>query len=305
MKIVYGVSKIDSPAKPSAVTVGIFDGVHIGHRRIIRKLVGEAASTDILPVIVTFQPHPLRVLKGNLGVAMLCSLQHRLRLLKTLGVKACVVMKFNKSFAKMKAKDFFKKILIDKLNMRILVIGKNFSFGREGLSGIKALKSLATSLNFTLKIVKPKRYHNRVISSSLIRHLIEDGRLNMASQLLGRPVSVLGTVVKGKGRGRIIGFKTANVDPHHEAIPPSGVYAAYCRIGKYIYRSVLNIGTRPTFGEKEPTIEAHVFGLSRNVYGENIEIYFKKRLRQERRFKNKEHLRRQILRDAAQAKKIL
>jgi riboflavin kinase/FMN adenylyltransferase len=205
----------------------------------------------------------------------------------------------------MKAKDFFKKILIDKLNMRILVIGKNFSFGREGLSGIKALKSLATSLNFTLKIVKPKRYHNRVISSSLIRHLIEDGRLNMASQLLGRPVSVLGTVVKGKGRGRIIGFKTANVDPHHEAIPPSGVYAAYCRIGKYIYRSVLNIGTRPTFGEKEPTIEAHVFGLSRNVYGENIEIYFKKRLRQERRFKNKEHLRRQILRDAAQAKKIL
>jgi riboflavin kinase/FMN adenylyltransferase len=305
MKVVYGINNLKKQYRPSVVSVGIFDGVHIGHQSIIKELNRQAHALKAEPTVVTFDPHPLKILEDNTAVAMLASLSHRLNLLNTLGIKLCLVIRFNKDFARMGAIEFIKNTLIDKLNMKILIVGENFSFGKERLHSRRELKTIADKLGFKLKVMGPKKHHSRVISSSVIRHLIERGKLNTASRLLGRPVSILGTVIRGRQRGRVVGFRTANIDPHHEAIPPSGVYAVYSRLEGKIYKSVLNIGTRPTFGEKEPSIEVHLFGLNKNLYGKDIEICFKKKLRQERRFRNKEHLRAQIMKDAALAKSIL
>lgn len=305
MKVIHGINNLQRKTFPSAVCLGVFDGVHLGHQKIIKELVRETRPLKAKPVVVTFQPHPAKVLKGAKAVAMLTSLKHRLNLLERLGIDLCLIINFNRNVARLSSVEFLKKILIDKLNMKMLIVGEKFSFGRERMHSLTRLKKIAQELSFKLKVIKPARHHSRDISSSLIRHLIEKGELKAASKLLGRPVSVLGTVARGRQRGRTIGFKTANIDPHHETIPPSGVYAAYSKLGKKIYKSVLNIGTRPTFGEKESVIEVHIFGINQRLYGQEIEVYFKKRLRPERRFKNKDHLRKQILKDARLAQQIL
>lgn len=305
MKTIHGIKDLKKQVKPTVISVGVFDSVHIGHQKIIKELISQAAALQAVPGVVTFHPHPARVLESNPTVPMLTSLKHRLSLLEVFGVELCLVVEFDRKIAGLYAEEFIKRFLVNKLNMKMLVAGESFSFGKDKVHTTTALNRIAESLGFKLKAVKPKRIHSRTISSSYIRRLIENGRLKAASRLLGRPVSILGTVVKGRQRGRILGFRTANIDPHHEAIPPSGVYAVYSKLDGKKYKSVLNIGRRPTFDEKEPTIEVHIFGINKNLYGKDIEVCFKRRLRPERKFKNKDHLREQILRDALRAKKIL
>lgn len=305
MKVIYGFNKLKKRSCPSAVSVGVFDGVHIGHQKVIRQLLRQARFLKAKPVVVTFEPHPAKVLKQGSLMPMLASLKHRLSLLEGLGVEGCVVIRFNEAFAQKSAGAFIQRLLIDRLNMKALILGEGFSFGKEQLREIGVLRALGKALGFKLVNVKSRRHNSRIISSSLIRHMIERGRIKEASRLLDRPFSIWGTVVKGRQRGRTIGFKTANIDPHHEAIPPSGVYAAYTRLGRRVYKSVLNIGRRPTFDEKEPVLEVHLFGFSGRLYGRSIEVIFKKRLRPERRFGNKLHLREQIIRDASLARSIL
>ena len=305
MKTLYSLKGLKGMIAPSVVTVGDFDGVHIGHKKVITQLLKEAKAYKLKPVVITFDPHPAKLLKQRGRVLMLSSLQHRLRLLEELGVELCVVIDFNRKFIEKDAETFLRDLLVNKLNMKKLVIGDKFSFGRERLRNAASLRSMSKRLGFQVRIIRSKRYQSVAISSSVIRHLIEKGKLNIASRLLARPVSVLGTVIHGRKRGRIIGFKTANIDPHHEAIPPSGVYAVYSRIGKSNYRSVLNIGTRPTFNEKDPSIEAHIFGINRDLYGKVIEVSFVKKIRPEKKFENEDILRAQIIRDSIIAKKLL
>ena len=305
MKTLYSLKGLKGMIAPSVVTVGVFDGVHIGHKKVITQLLKEAKAYKLKPVVITFDPHPAKLLKQRGRVLMLSSLQHRLRLLEELGVELCVVIDFNRKFIEKDAESFLRDLLVNKLNMKKLVIGDKFSFGRERLKNAASLRSISKKLGFQVRIIRSKRYKSAAISSSVIRHLIEKGKLNIASRLLARPVSVLGTVIHGRKRGRIIGFKTANIDPHHEAIPPSGVYAVYSRIGKSNYRSVLNIGTRPTFNEKDPSIEAHIFGINRDLYGKVIEVSFVKKIRPEKRFENEDILRAQIIKDSIVAKRLL
>jgi riboflavin kinase / FMN adenylyltransferase len=305
MRVVYGVKCIDKKPMLSAVAVGIFDGLHIGHKKIITTLMRVAKDKRLLPVVITFNPHPDDVLSKKKKTPMLCSLQHRLNLFASLGIRLCVVLNFDRTFAEKTCDTFIKDILIKKLGMKSLVVGESFSFGRERVSGIDHLKKAAGRMGFNVSVIFAKRYNRRIISSSAIRSLIEKGRLDIASKLLGRPVSVLGTVIHGRKRGRIIGFKTANIDPHHEAIPPSGAYAAYTLLGYKRYKSVVNIGRRPTFFEKDPSIEVHIFGINRNIYGKDIEVFFIKRLRPERRFRDEDKLRDQIKKDALRAEKTL
>jgi riboflavin kinase / FMN adenylyltransferase len=292
-------------SKPTAIAVGVFDGVHRGHKKIIESLIRHARLNKLCSLVVTFNPHPGKVLKGESAVSMLSSLGHRISLIKSLGVDACIVVDFNKKLMNMQSKYFFKSILMQKLGMKELFLGEKFSFGKEGLSSRQDLKKIADNLGFKLHIIKPVLYRGNVISSSIIRKLIEKGRLDKASRLLGRRVSILGRVVHGRKRGRILGFKTANIDPHHEAIPPSGVYAAYAVLGKKIYKAVLNIGRRPTFRERDPNIEVHIFGINKNLYNKNIEAYFVKKLRPEKRFQDIHSLRVQIHKDTFNAKKLL
>ena len=304
MKIVK-LKNLKQQKPPAVVTVGIFDGVHTGHKKIFSELVSQAKKLKAISVVLTFDPHPEKVLKGKKSIAMLSSLKHRLSLLSASGIDLCVVVRFNKKFAQKDTESFIKNILIKKLNMKKLVVGGSFSFGSDNTHTILSLRDIAKEIGFDLKFVNPKKHNKHIISSSIIRSLIEKGKLQKASRLLGRPVSVLGVVVHGRKRGRILGFKTANINPHHEAIPPTGVYASYTVINKKVYKSVLNIGRRPTFAGKDPSVEVHIFGINKNLYGKDIEVYFAKRLRSEKKFKTISQLRVQILKDTAVARSIL
>ncbi len=299
MKRIYGLYKI----RGAHATIGIFDGVHRGHQRILKKLVSEARRLKTKALVITFFPHPRKVLNPGAKVPLLISLEHRLRLIEERGVDFFLVIKFTKAFSRIRAADFIKGVLIDKLDIKTLVVGENFLFGHKGGGDFPALKRLSRRCGFRLIGVGPVRMKSKYISSTRIRCAIEKGDLKNASLMLARPVTVLGTVVKGQQLGRRLGFPTANIDPHHEAIPPSGVYAVDVRLRKKNYKGILNIGTRPTFRkDREPTIELHIFNFKKDIYKKDVEIIFKRKIRDERRFSSAEALRKQIKNDIRRAR---
>jgi riboflavin kinase/FMN adenylyltransferase len=303
MKVIRGLRSFRDNIEKSAVTVGVFDGVHIGHQKVIKRAVSRARKIGGKSVVVTFDPHPAKVLNPKARVPSLTSLNHRIRLIGRLGADYLVIVRFTKALSRIAPHEFVRKTLIGKLGMRELCVGENFCLGRGGKTGVKELASIAKELCFALRAIKPVRIRGRQVSSSGIRHLIVEGNLAAASRSLSRPVSILGTVVKGSRRGRILGFPTANINPHHEAIPPSGVYAVFVSFGKKVYDAVLNIGVRPTFGQEiDPTIEVHIFDFWGTIYGKDLEISFARKLRDERRFSNRHELASQIVRDAESAR---
>lgn len=279
---------------PSVVTIGIFDGVHEGHQAILKKVIQEARKSRLRSVVITFDPHPVKVLSPSAEIPFLMSLEHRIRLIKKMGVDDCLVMKFTKEFSRLSPEDFIKSVLIDKLNLRVLVTGGNFLFGFREKGGTKLLKRLSKIYDFKFYSIPPLKINRDFISSTRIRRLIEKGDLNLASKMLGRPVTILGTVVKGKRLGRKIGFPTANVDPHHESIPPSGVYSVDVALDEKNYRGILNISAHKI-------IEVHIFNFKKGIYGKNIEVIFKQKIRDEKKFKSLEALKQQISLDIKEA----
>lgn len=281
----------------SVITVGIFDGVHRGHQKILKKVVSDARRKHWKSIVITFDPHPQKVLRPEAKIPLLMSLKHRINLIKEIGIDECHVLKFTKLFAKKSPEDFIKT-LVEKCGFKKLVMGEDFLFGFQGGGDRKLLKKLARLYDFQVSTLVPLKLKGKVVSSTRIRQSIERGNLIGAQKMLRRPVSILGTVVHGKKVGRKLGFPTANIDPHHEAIPPSGVYAVDARIEKRTYKGIVNIGRRPTFfKDKEPTIELHIFHFRKDIYGKDVEIMFKKRIRSERTFPSFEALQAQISRD--------
>lgn len=294
MKKIYDLSKI----RNAAATIGVFDSVHLGHQKILKKLVREAAKEKRNALVITFHPHPRKILNPRITVPFITSLEHRLRLIEEMGVDFLLVIKFTRSLARMNAADFIKKILVHNLNVKTLVVGENFLFGKMGSGNFNLLRKKARAHGFRLFGVKPVKIKEAVISSTRIRRAIEKGDLKNASLMLGRPVTVLGTVVKGRRIGRRLGFPTANIDPHHEAIPPSGVYAVHVKVGNGAYKGALNIGRRPTFGKDiEPGIELHILNFKKDIYRKDVEIIFKRKIRNEKKFSSVEALRNQIKKD--------
>lgn len=310
MRVIKGTVNLKNSIRASVITVGVFDGVHIGHKKILKKIVERARSLNARSVVVTFVPHPLKILNPKANVPSLVSLNHRIKLIENIGVDDLIILKFTKSLARLPADVFIKDILVDKLGLKEIYVGEDFVFGKGAASGIDTLRRAGRRFGFRAAMVRPVKVNGAIVSSSLIRHFITSGDIKTASRYLGRPVSILGTVTGGSGRGRIIGYPTANVNPHHEAIPPSGVYAVRVRYSSGILKGVLNIGFRPTFHKKaelpkDPLVEVHIFGFNRNIYGEDLEIIFVKKLRSERKFKNQEHLTAQIKKDSSRARGIL
>lgn len=285
--------------------IGIFDGVHLGHRRIIKAAVRAAKRMRGRSVIITFDPHPLKILRPHKPIPSIMSTAHRMRLICELGADVCAVIKFTRRFSELKPRDFIKKVLVDRFKASKLFIGSNFAFGKNNAGSAALLKRLGPEYGFKVAIVPMVKVNGRAVSSTAIRNLIIRGKIKEASRMLGRPVTVFGTVVSGASRGRLLGYPTANIDPHHEAIPPSGVYAVRVKLGNKRFGGALFIGHRPTFSEREPVIEAHIFDFRSMIYGEDVEVTFIKRLRGVRKFPNQQKLIEQIKKDDINARKIL
>lgn len=298
MKKIYAPYKI----RKTVSAIGVFDGVHRGHQKILKKTVELSSRMGMRSLAITFHPHPREVLNPDLKIQLLTSAAHKHNLIEKIGADLLLDLKFTDSLARMSAEDFVRKILVERLDIRALVVGKNFLFGSKGRGDFKLLKAMSEKYGFGLFGVEPLKVKGAQVSSTAIRRAIERGELKTASIMLGRSVSVLGTVVRGRRVGRELGFPTANINPHHEAIPPSGVYAVSARVNGKTYAAILNIGTRPTFNiKKEPTIELYIFNFNRDIYGEDVEIMFKHKIRDEKKFSSAEALKKQIKKDILKA----
>ena len=295
---------------PRAVAVGFFDGVHIGHQTIIRRLVNEAAAGRLLPTCLTFEPHPLQVIEGRRGgPPMLTTLDEKVSIMRDMGVGECVVAPFTPEFAAHSPGEFAQLVVRETLDARVVMVGYNFTFGRSGFGKADDLRRFGEDLGFRVIVVDPVMVNGVPVSSTAVRQAVSQGDMYAARGMLGRPYSVRGRVVHGDGRGRRLGIPTANVDvPAGRLLPLGGVYATIAYSGDLYAASVTNVGSRPTFaqGPEGPAraplvLETYVPGFSGNLYGRNIEIRFLKRLRDERRFEKGEDLVRQVLDDARQA----
>jgi len=301
MKIFHGINQVRK-FKNAVVALGVFDGVHRGHVNILRSAVTKAHSIKGTSVVMTFYPHPQ-------GEESLYSLEHRLRLFQQIGIDACIVVNFTETFAGMAPKDFIKEILANRIGANYVYVGRNFRFGKGAKGDLKTLEESADIYGYELKAFSVVKIKNRPISSTYIRRLIKGAQLKKAEHLLSRPVSILGSVIPGNFLGRIIGFPTANIDPHHEVIPAPGIYAVRVILEGKRYAGVCYIGTRPTFMKQEKKcktrIEAHIFNFNKNIYSKFLEIQFIKKIRRDLKFATLAMLKRQIEKDAAIAKRIL
>jgi riboflavin kinase/FMN adenylyltransferase len=284
------------------LAIGVFDGVHLGHQRVIGTARDDAKAAGGVSVVLTFDPHPIRVLRPDRAPLLLTSTEHKLALIRQLGVDACLVAHFDKPFSETPAEKFIEQIA----SCRQVSVGTRFRFGHDRLGNVALLEKLAPRYGFTVKEIKSVlTTDGEMISSTAIRQHVLAGRLDRAAAMLGRPFSVLGTVEHGDHRGHELGFPTANVNPHNEVLPPDGVYAARTRLGDQRLRGIVNIGVRPTFGRSERTLEIHLFDFDRDIYGQPIEVEFAKKLRDERRFDSADALKQQIAKDIAAARQLL
>lgn len=278
--------------------MGVFDGVHRGHVHILGETVKKARAIGGTGIALTFWPHPQK------EDSIYC-LPHRLRLIAKTGIGVAIVINFNKSFAEIKAQDFIKNILVRRIRARYIYIGKNFRFGKSAKGDIRLLNKFSPIYGFFLKTFSVLKVNNKPISSTYIRNLISKGNLKSAEHLLSRRVSILGTVIKGDSLATRLGYPTANINPHHEILPPSGIYAVKVIFNKKLFNGICYIGSRPTIEMlSAKRIEVHIFNFKKNIYGKYLEIQFIKKLREDKRFTSCQALARQIKKDMSLVKKL-
>jgi riboflavin kinase/FMN adenylyltransferase len=305
------IVRIDSvgalAATGCALSVGNFDGVHRGHQALARAVVEEAAASGSAPVVLTFDPHPSRVLAPERAPATLMTLEQRAEALSALGVETLAVLPFTRALAQEPAEDFARRILAEQLSARVVVVGATFRFGRGRAGDVPLLSRLGDRLGFRVVGHPPVLSEGAPVSSTRVREALGRGDVAAAADLLGRPYFVDGAVVPGMGRGRTIGIPTANVDSVNETLPSQGVYACRVRIGDEptLHPTVANLGRRPTFGGGAVSLEAHLLDFDRDLYGSRVRIVFVARLRDEQRFDGREALVRQIRDDVESARAVL
>lgn len=301
-----GVRALESPVAASVVTVGTFDGVHLGHQTLVQRAVERARALGAPAVVYTFHPHPAKILAPERAPPVLQSIPERARLLRSYGADLVVVEPFDKAFSSVSADEWVTDWL-GLLRPKHVVIGFNFSYGRGRGGGPEHMVRMGERLGFTVDVVGAVEERGTVVSSTLLRALIEAGDVSAAARLLGRPFALSGRVVPGDGRGRTIGVPTANLEPEAEIQPALGVYATMLALEDGSrHRAVTNIGVAPTFGgTPKPRVETHVLGFDRDLYGQAIRVELIERLREERRFPSKDALIAQIQADIQAASELL
>ncbi len=299
------------PPRGSVISIGVFDGLHLGHQAILRANLQRAAELDAVPTVVTFRRHPKRVILGR-APRKLTPLEHRLELLRRAGVQHAVALAFDERLRQTPAEDFVREILVEKLGARSFVLGFDSKFGRDRRGSASLLREMGLDVHVVPKVI----VQQRAVSSTAIREAVELGDLAGAARMLGRPVSILGTVVRGAKLGQRLGFPTANLDLHDQLHPPVGVWAGVARrvergappSSEFGWPAVANIGYRPTVGggrPEQPLVEVHLIDASADLYGARLELEFVGRIRAEQRFPDLEALRAQIERDVQAARDLL
>lgn len=302
MKIFHGTENANI-IRPTVLTLGVFDGLHLGHQRIMQTVVERAKVVRAVPTAITFDPHPRVVLHPESAPPLLQTLDQRLANLEFLGIEQAIVVKFDAEFAAQPAEDFLSNIVHDRLQAREVYLGQGFAFGRDRGGNIDLLRSTGEKLGFVADEVDEVRLRGRRVSSSAIRQLLANGRINLARRMLGRPYGVEGVVIRGNRRGHTIGFPTANLKPHNRVIPRYGVYATATLIDGIWRKSITNIGVRPTFeSDADPSIESYIFDFDGDLYGAVLRVRFLHRIRDERKFSGIDELKAQIERDTTRAR---
>jgi riboflavin kinase/FMN adenylyltransferase len=306
MQTLHSISELARLPGSLFLAIGVFDGVHRGHQAVISTSADHAHSANGTPVVVTFDPHPEKVLRPQAAPHLLSATQHKIALIRALGVEHLLIISFDKQFAATEPEDFVQKLVTHSKPLREICVGHEWSFGKNRRGNLALLKKLGANFNFDVVGIPPVKINGAVVSSTAIREAVEKGDLTKAAEMLGREYTILGTVTRGDNLGKKIGFPTANLSAHSEQFPPNGVYAAEARIDRELHRGVINLGIRPTVSsaKSERVLEIHLFDFNRDIYGQDVEVHFLKFLRPEKKFENLDALVQQIRQDVEQARQL-
>jgi len=294
---IYYEDKIIDKHKETVVTIGTFDGIHRGHQKILKKVIDLGNQNNWRTFVITFQPHPRKVISKDYNMKLLTTIDEKKELFEYYGIDNLLIINFTKEFSQMSSKEFVKKIICDKIGAKHIVVGYDHKFGKDRGGNEDQLRMLGEKLDFEVTRVNPISIGENVISSTKIRNLLLAGKIKKANEFLGRKYSLKGIVIKGAGRGRSLGYPTANLNVNNpdKLIPLRGVYAVNIIFESVKYLGVMNIGFRPTFNQTTNLIlEAHIIGFYQDIYGNELKIEFLERLRDEKKFNSKEELKKQI-----------
>jgi riboflavin kinase/FMN adenylyltransferase len=305
MQIIRGTKHIPDPGPYPVMSIGNFDGVHLGHQIIFHRVAEIAHENKGTAIVFTFEPHPLKIIAPEKAPPLLTSFRKKMELIEHCGIDQVICADFNQGFADQQPREFSENILVGKIGVKEIVVGYDYAFGRGREGTIAYLQKMGEEFHFKVHVIDPVEFDGHRVSSSHVRELLEEGDVVRARDFLGRYYSIQGPVVHGHKTGHAIGFPTANMDTSKVQIPGTGVYAVYVTSEKVGYSGVVNIGFNPTFNRDRLSVEVHIFDFGDTIYGEEIEITFIERIRGEIQFKSAQDLVAQIEKDIATAKTIL
>lgn len=306
MKILRSATELKPENRPLSIAIGFFDGVHLGHQQVIRQVVDDAAQIEGLSVALTFDRHPKAVVSPDRVPPLLYSLPQKLRAIAGLGIDAVLVLHFDENFSRKPADDFIRGLVADFGSVASICVGSSFTFGYKRSGNVQVLKERGAELGFNVHGLAAVSLDGQPVSSTRIREAVCKGDLDLAGQMLGRAYALASTVVRGDKLGQQLGFPTANLDVAGRAVPPSGVYAAHARLSDDTHRAVVNIGLRPTLRIPQPQlrVEAHLIDFDQDIYGQELELRFVTKLREEQQFPSIASLKAQIAGDVQAAREL-
>lgn len=305
MQIIRHIGEPGEDIAGSIVTLGNFDGIHLGHQVLLQGAVRDSKALGVPSVVLTFEPHPLKVLAPERAPRLILAHKDKLQLLQSLGVDIVAVQHFDRSFAKITAEDFVRELLVKRLRAKKLWVGKDFRFGQGRRGGVEELMRWGDELGFVVAVVDPIMLNGDRVSSSRIRALLSEGRVDEVKPMLGRYHFISGRVADGHRRGRELGFPTANIAPRTEVLPMDGIYATLFHLGSRVLPSVSSVGLNPTFGVGPRTVESFIMDFDELIYGQPVQLSFVKRLRDEIKFASAPELTAQIEKDVQNAQAVL
>jgi len=309
MDLVEHIDKIEKPYNNAVITIGNFDGVHIGHQALFHEVIEKADAIDGTSIVMTFEPHPVRVLRQNGHPPLITLYEQKVELIESSGIDVLICIPFTLEFAAISAEEFVKDILLTRIGMKAIVVGEDYTFGKNRKGDIKLLQTYAKNYGFEVIVADWILALNKSsdrISSTQTRELVIEGRVAESQKLLGRYYQIRGVVTTGRNRGgRLLGFPTANIILHDELCPKTGVYAVTVEFGSKTHKGVANIGYSPTFGDQVFSVEVHILDFDENIYDRKIRVNFIQRIRDEKKFSNISELSDQIKKDIVKARKIL